>query len=311
MYPGLTEEICVPLLEKISKLKLNKNFYVGYSPERINPGDKKNNFYHIKKIVSGSNLLSLNFIDELYKSILKNGTFRARSIKVAEAAKISENVQRDLNISLMNELSLIYSKLGIDTTDVLKAMKTKWNSLNFVPGLVGGHCISVDPYYLTYKSEKLGYPPKVIHSGRKVNEFIPKYVIKNLVKILNKRKKNFTKVKIGIFGLTFKENCKDFRNSKVIDMIYELKRHKLSVLVKDPVISKRDFLKQYPKIKFMNKNDKIDVLILAVPHNNFKKFNIKKITNFFKNKTKPILIDIKSVFNKDKLRKSGFIVWSL
>ena len=311
VYPGLTEEICIPILEKISKFKLNKNLFVGYSPERVNPGDKKNNFVNIKKIVSGSDQKTLNFINKLYNSILKKGTFKAKSIKIAEAAKISENVQRDLNISLMNELSLIYSKMNIDTAEVLKAMKTKWNSLNFVPGLVGGHCISVDPYYLTYKSEKLGYKPEVIHSGRNVNELIPAYIIKNLLRILKNKNLNKRKIKVGIFGLTFKEDCKDFRNSKAVNIINELKKRNIKTIVNDPIISKTEFLDENKNVSFMKKSDKVDVVILTVPHSIFKSYSIKKIKNFYRNTSNPILLDIKSIYDKKALKESGFIVWSL
>lgn len=311
VYPGLTEEVCIPILEKYSKLKLNKNLFVGYSPERINPGDNQNSILKIKKIVSGSNIKTLNFLNKLYNSVLKGGTHKVKSIKIAEAAKISENAQRDLNISLMNELSLIYSKMDIDTNEVLKAMKTKWNALKFLPGLVGGHCISVDPYYLTYKSEKLGYRPSVIHSGRKINEFIPKYIIQKLIKILRNKKIDLNKIKVGVFGLSFKEDCKDFRNSKVINMINELQKKKVSTLLYDPIISIYDFKKIYKGMKFWKTKDKVDVIILSVAHKIFKNYSIAKLKTFFNNKEKPILIDVKSIYNKQKLEKNGFTVWSL
>lgn len=308
VYPGLTEEVCVPILEKYSALKFNKDFFVGYSPERVSPGER-NDFTNINKIISGSTIQATKFIFKLYKSIINADVHIASSIKVAEASKIVENVQRDVNISFMNEISLILSKLNIDTQEVLKAAKTKWNFLDFTPGLVGGHCISVDPYYLTYKAKQHNYKPQVILSGRNINQNMGKYVGKIVLKKINKIFKFKKKVEIGIFGLTFKENINDTRDSKVFDIINILYKKKLyKIHTFDPYLKKGDV--QLPKNVSLNKAvNKIDVLILAVPHKKFSKFNEKKIKNILRNK-ESLIIDIKGVINNKKI-KDNYNYWSL
>lgn len=309
VYPGLTDEISIPILEKKSKLKINKDFLVGYSPERVSPGDK-NDFTKINKIVSGSNLYATNLVYKIYKTIIKAKLFKTNSIKVAEASKIIENVQRDVNISFMNEVSLILSKLNINTQEVLEAAQTKWNFLNFTPGLVGGHCISVDPYYLTFKAKKHNYKPKVILSGRLINNNMGIYVA-NV--ILKKIKKNFykkkDKIKIGLFGLTFKENTNDLRDSKVFDIIKVLNKKKnIDLFAIDPFLKNKDVKNKF-KIKLNKKIKKLDVFILAVPHTQFLKFNYHKLKKILCNQSS-IVIDIKGIL-KDKKIKENFDYWSL
>ncbi len=301
VYPGLTEEYCIPTLEKISKLKCkttnklnnSKNiFYCGYSPERINPGDKKHTFENIPKIVSGSTNTIADFIKKLYSSVIKAKVYKTESIKVAEAAKIIENTQRDLNIALINEFSLIFNKMNIDTRSILKAASTKWNFLNFNPGLVGGHCISVDPYYLTYKALKLGYNPKLILAGRSINDDMGKYIAEVAKSNLIKNKKN----NILIMGLSFKENCSDLRNSQVYN-IYKILKNKNKIDLFDPLVSKSDVIKKYK----ISKKDKLktnyyNLIIIAVGHNYFKKMGIKKISGFLKKESSKKIIDVKGIF---------------
>jgi len=308
VYPGLTEEKCVPFLEKFSGLKFNADFFVGYSPERISPGDGKD-IKNINKVVSGSNPKTAKFVYDLYKKIIKAKVYKAISIKVAEASKVIENAQRDINISFINEISLICSRIGISTSDVLEAANTKWNFLNFKPGLVGGHCISVDPYYLTYKAKKLKYSPKVILSGRNINDQMGHYVARVLLKKLKKNNLKLSKCLVGILGVTFKENCNDLRGSKVLDIIKTLKKFKIKLNVYDPVVSKKDFNKHYPKLKIKKINKKLDALIVAVSHKEFLKLNYTKINNMLKNENS-IVMDVKSIFN-DKRIKNKFDYWSL
>ena len=308
VYPGLTEEECVPVLEKYSDLEFNKDFFVGYSPERVSPGDSKD-LTNISKVVSGSNLKITNDIYSLYKKIIKAKVYKATSIKVAEASKVIENAQRDINISFMNEISLICSRLGINTSEVLEAANTKWNFLNFKPGLVGGHCISVDPYYLTYKAKKLKYSPKVILSGRKINDKMGYYVASILLKKLKKNNLKFSKCKVGILGVTFKENCNDLRGSKVLDIIKTLQKAKVKLQVYDPIVSTKDFNKSYPSLKIKKIHKKLDALIVAVSHKEFLKLNYTKIKNMLKNENS-IIMDVKSIFN-DKRIKNKFDYWSL
>ena len=296
VYPGTTKEICVPILEKYSGLKFNKHFYRGYSPERINPGDKKHTISRIKKITSGSNEKASKLIDGLYKHIISAGTYLAENIEIAEAAKVIENTQRDLNIALINEFSIIFNKMGIETMSVLKAAKTKWNFLPFEPGLVGGHCIGVDPYYLTHKAQIIGYDPKIILSGRKLNDSMGAYVVKNLKKLLKQNKKKLPNVKILIMGLSFKENCKDIRNTKVLDIYNGLKHITKQVDLFDPIVSKSEVKKVFGIFPTQNLyKNKYDAIILSVPHLSIKKMGIKEIRNLCK--TKGIIYDIKSVFN--------------
>ena len=296
VYPGCTEEDCIPILEKISGLKFNTDFYCGYSPERINPGDKKNTLINIKKVTSGSTREIAEFVDNLYKSIIKAGTYKAPSIKVAEASKAIENAQRDINISFMNELALIFDKMDIDTYDVLEAASTKWNFLNFKPGLVGGHCIGVDPYYLAHKSESLGYSPQVLLSGRRVNDNMGKFVVEKLNKAMIKRGIKLKESKILLLGITFKENCPDIRNTKVVDVYNELIEYGFKVDVFDPIAYKME-TQQELGIKLIDKTTSYDAIILAVAHLKFLEIELNKLK---KNKNS-ILFDLKDFFDRKNI----------
>lgn len=295
VYPGCTEEDCVPVLEQFSKLIFNKEFFCGYSPERINPGDKKNKLNTIQKVVSGSNQETLEKINELYSSIIDAGTFRATSIKVAEACKAIENAQRDVNISFMNELALIFDKMDIDTRDVLEAAATKWNFLNFSPGLVGGHCIGVDPYYLLHKSQQMGYNPQVILSGRTVNDAMGRFVASKTVKLMIKRGIRIVGSKVLVMGITFKENCPDTRNTKVIDVIDELKDFGVVVDVYDPCAIKSEVAAEYGIKLLQNLPDitKYDGIILAVAHDEFSGIDFSFVQD-----QRTILFDVKGVLDK-------------
>ena len=295
VYPGLTEEVCIPKIEKYSKLKINKDFYCGYSPERINPGDKKRTLSKIIKITSGSNLIASKIVDNLYKKIIKAGTFNVSSIKVAEASKVIENTQRDLNVAFVNELSMIFSKMNIDTEEVLDAANTKWNFQKFTPGLVGGHCIGVDPYYLTYKAKRLGLKPKIILSGRKVNNNMSKFITKKINNNI-KLKKNINS-RILIMGITFKENCSDIRNTKVIDLYNQLSKTNNIVDVYDPIVNKIEVKKIY-NLKLTNilKQNYYDAIVISVAHNLFKNIGIKKIRSYGKKKC--LIFDLKYLFDK-------------
>jgi UDP-N-acetyl-D-galactosamine dehydrogenase len=296
VYPGCTEEECVPVLEKESNLKFNIDFYCGYSPERINPGDKVNTLTKIIKVTSGSNENVANIIDNLYKSIIVAGTYKAQSIKVAEASKAIENAQRDVNISFVNELALIFDKIGIDTQDVLDAAGTKWNFLKYKPGLVGGHCIGVDPYYLAHKAESLGYYPQVILSGRRVNDNMGIFVANKVVKLLIQKGNVIRGARALILGVTFKENCPDIRNSKVIDIYNELLQFGLNVDVYDPFANLEEVSKEY-NIKLINKIAKYDAIILAVAHDQFLKLDF----NGIKKEKNSVLFDIKSILPKTEV----------
>ena len=296
VYPGCTEEDCVPILEEFSNLKFNKDFFCGYSPERINPGDKKNTLVNIKKVTSGSTPETANFVNNLYQSIIQAGTFKAPSIKVAEASKAIENAQRDINISFMNELALIFDKMNIDTYDVLEAASTKWNFLNFKPGLVGGHCIGVDPYYLAHKSESLGYTPQVILSGRRVNDNMGKFVVDKLNKAMIKRGLKLKGSKILLLGITFKENCPDIRNTKVVDVYNELIEFGFKVDVFDPEADKME-TQQELGIKLINKTTSYDAIILAVAHLKFLELDLKKLR---KDKN-TIVFDLKCFFDRKNI----------
>ena len=299
VYPGATEEDCLPILEKISKLSVNKDFFIGYSPERINPGDKKHRLPNIKKITSGSNIESAEFIDKVYRRIIIAGTHKAESIKVAEAAKVIENTQRDLNIALINELAIIFNLMNIDTEAVLKAAETKWNFISFRPGLVGGHCIGVDPYYLTHKSESLGYSPEIILAGRRLNDGMGSFVSSQLVKLLSKKNIKINLSKILILGLSFKEDCPDIRNTKVIDIINELIEYDCDVDVFDPWVDKGVAAKEYD-IDLLEdiQINYYDAIVIAVSHKQFKKMGIEKIKSF--GKQKHILYDLKYLFSADQ-----------
>ena len=298
VYPGATEEVCVPILEKYSGLKFNKDFFVGYSPERINPGDKKHTISNILKVTSGSNKSSSKFIDSLYSSIISAGTFLVSSIKVAEASKVIENTQRDINIAFVNELSKIFSRLNIDTFEVLEAAGTKWNFLNFKPGLVGGHCIGVDPYYLAHKSQELGYIPEMILSGRRINDSMGKFVVQEVVKLMIKKKININNANALVLGFTFKENCPDFRNTKVIDVINELNNYDIKTTVIDPQADINAVENEYGILinKKLKSNSKYDCLILAVGHKDFKNIKIKNIM-----KKNSVIYDVKGFFDKFKV----------
>ncbi|MCR8699231.1 nucleotide sugar dehydrogenase [Campylobacter ureolyticus] len=278
VYPGATEEECVPVLEKFSNLKFNEDFFCGYSPERINPGDKEHTITKIKKITSGSTKKVADIVDDVYASIIKAGTFKASSIKVAEAAKVIENTQRDINIAFVNELAMIFEKMHIDTTEVLKAAGTKWNFLKFNPGLVGGHCIGVDPYYLTHKAQELGYHPEIILAGRRINDNMGKYAANRVVKLMIKHDKKINKAKVLILGITFKENCPDIRNSRVIDVVKELKEFGCNVDVYDPWADKNEVLKEYNLNLIENLNlNNYDAVVLAVAHDEFKNLDFSNL----------------------------------
>jgi UDP-N-acetyl-D-galactosamine dehydrogenase len=294
VYPGCTEEDCVPVLEKYSRLEFNKDFYCGYSPERINPGDKVNTLTTIKKVTSGSTPEIAEEVDQLYKSIITAGTHKAPSIKVAEASKAIENAQRDVNISFVNELALIFDRMGIDTNDVLDAASTKWNFLKYKPGLVGGHCIGVDPYYLAHKAESLGYHPQVILSGRRVNDNIGMFVANKLVKIMIAKNHVISKSKVLILGITFKEDCPDVRNTKVVDIIKELKLYNIEVDVYDPHAVKVEVMNEYG-LKLLDEiSSSYDGIILAVAHRNFKNIDLKTILN-----TGGVIFDTKSFLDRN------------
>ncbi len=312
VYPGATEEECVPVLEKMSGLKSGEDFFVGYSPERINPGDKVHTFKSIIKVVSGQTPEVLEIVAEVYESVVEAGVHRAPSIKVAEAAKVIENSQRDINIAFMNELSIIFNKMNIETKDVLEAASTKWNFLNFSPGLVGGHCIGVDPYYLTHKAEQLGYRSQIILSGRRINDDMGKYVVENLVKKLIQQDVPVKDAKVGILGFTFKENCPDTRNTKVIDIVEELKEYGINPLISDPVADQSEAEHEYG-ISFVDLNylKELDALIVAVSHDEFKCLNSKQLKEMYANENKTILIDIKSTIPSQVTKEMSGIVWSL
>ena len=297
VYPGCTEEICVPILAKTSCLVYNKDFYCGYSPERIVPGDKINTLTSIKKVTSGSNPDVASFVDDLYSSIITAGTFKAVSMKVAEASKAIENAQRDVNISFVNELALIFDRIGIDTQDVLDAAGTKWNFLKYKPGLVGGHCISVDPYYLAYKAENLGYHPEVILSGRRVNDCMSTFISNKVIKMLIRVGKKILGSKILILGITFKENCPDTRNSKVVDVHNELVELGLDVDVYDYEADSKEVKKDYGIDLLKKINDKYDGILLAVSHKNFSRLNIEKL----KIDSKSIVYDLKGFLPRDQV----------
>lgn len=315
VYPGVTEDVCLPILETISGMKCGSDFKIGYSPERINPGDRKHRLKNIKKIVSGIDAETLDQVAAVYSTVVEAGIHKAPSIKIAEAAKVIENSQRDINIAFMNELSIIFHRLGIDTKSVLDAARTKWNFLPFSPGLVGGHCIGIDPYYLTYKAKMSGYDSQVILSGRRVNDSMGKYVAENAIKELIKAGMSIQESRIGILGMTFKENCPDSRNSKVNDIIKELREYNIEPLVCDPIADAREVRKLYginlsPISKFKNLN----ALIIAVAHDEFKRLSLSDISHMFwpdLPKSKCVLLDVKSIYSLDDLKKSGFLFWRL
>jgi UDP-N-acetyl-D-glucosamine/UDP-N-acetyl-D-galactosamine dehydrogenase len=335
VYPGVTEDICVPILEKESGLKCGVDFKVGYSPERINPGDKVHRLETIVKVVSGQDEETLDTVAKVYELVVEAGVHKAASIKVAEAAKVIENSQRDINIAFMNELSIIFNKMGIDTKAVLEAAGTKWNFLNFSPGLVGGHCIGVDPYYLTYKAEQMGYHSQIILSGRKINDDMGKYIAESIVKKMIKANKQINGAKVAIFGITFKENCPDVRNTKVVDVIKELEEYGVDVKVVDPQADKEDLWREY-RINLSEVEDikEMDAVIFAVPHDEFKDIQLEDVKLMFGtpgyvntevmnevaatsefeidiNRNDCVLVDIKGIFNRTDAEDAGLLYWRL
>ena len=310
VYPGATEEICIPVLERESGLKWKSDFYVGYSPERVNPGDKERTITTVTKVVSGDNQETLNMVADLYSQIIIAGVHKASSIKVAEAAKVIENTQRDLNIALMNELAIIFDKLGIDTLEVLQAAGTKWNFLPFRPGLVGGHCIGVDPYYLTHKAEMLGYHPEVILAGRRINDNMAGYIAQQIIKNLIKAGNPIKNAKVNILGITFKENCSDIRNSKVADLVRELKDYGCEVYVHDPVASNDETVHEYNiALTEWDALPVADALIAAVSHKEFQNASLNTVLS--KLKPNGVFGDVKSAFNQELISNLGFQVWRL
>lgn len=298
VYPGATEEVCIPVLEKISGLKFNEDFFAGYSPERINPGDKEHRVTNILKVTSGSTPKVADYVDQVYNLIIEAGTHKASSIKVAEAAKVIENTQRDVNIALINELALIFNKMGIDTEDVLKAAGTKWNFLPFRPGLVGGHCIGVDPYYLTHKAQAIGYHPEIILAGRRLNDSMGAYVVTQLVKGMLKKRIQVESAKVLVLGLSFKENCPDIRNTRIVDIISELKDYHIEADVYDPWINDEEAQNEYGIKPIQSlKQDNYDAIILAVAHDQFKEMGVTQIRAL--GKKEHILYDLKYVMDKE------------
>ena len=311
VYPGCTEEVCVPILEQVSGLIFNQDFHCGYSPERINPGDKVNTLTKIKKITSGSTVEVSRQVDDLYSSIITAGTFEASSIKVAEAAKVIENTQRDLNIALVNELSVIFGRLDIDTLDVLEAAGSKWNFLPFRPGLVGGHCIGVDPYYLTHKAEQVGYNPQVILAGRRINDNMAQYMVKKFVQRMIQNNIDVANSTVGLLGITFKENCPDIRNSKAIDIVTELQSWNINVVVVDPWADSNEVNKVYGlTLDELSEELKVDSLIVSVGHDQFRELSPVKLRQFCTGDL-PVLADVKSLFNKQDVVDQGFSVFRL
>nr|WP_279052465.1 Vi polysaccharide biosynthesis UDP-N-acetylglucosamine C-6 dehydrogenase TviB [Acinetobacter tandoii] len=311
VFPGATEEVCIPILEKVSGLKFNQDFFAGYSPERINPGDKVNTLTKIKKITSGSNAEVANIVDAVYASIITAGTHKASSIKVAEAAKVIENTQRDLNIALVNELSVIFDRIGIDTLDVLEAAGSKWNFLPFRPGLVGGHCIGVDPYYLTHKAEEVGYHPQVILAGRRINDNMARYVARNTIKLMLQNGIDVPRAKVGVLGVTFKENCPDIRNSKVADLIKELEFWGAQVVVADPWADADEVRHEYGiELGQVDAQNPVDSVIVAVGHNEFRSLSANELRSYVKCE-KPVLADVKSLFDRTEMLDAGFTVFRL
>lgn len=310
VYPGVTEDICVPILERISGLKCGDDFTVGYSPERINPGDKEHTFTKITKVVSGQDAATLDVVAAVYESVVIAGVHRAATIKVAEAAKVIENTQRDLNIALMNELSLIFDRMEIDTNSVLEAAGTKWNFLKFKPGLVGGHCIGVDPYYLTHKAEMLGYHPQVILAGRRINDGMGAYIGQQTIKQLIHAGHNVGKCTVTVLGLTFKENCPDLRNSKVIDVIRELQSFGLTVQVCDPAADTHEALKEYGvQLTPLDQLQQAEAVVVAVAHKEFAEFGVTDYQRLLKQD--PVVIDVKGLCNQVGFKAAGIRLWRL
>ena len=310
VYPGVTEEECVPVLERVSGLSCGIDFKVGYSPERINPGDKEHTFTKIKKVVSGQDAETLDIVARVYESVVTAGVHRAASIKVSEAAKVIENTQRDLNIALMNELAIIFDRMGIDTNDVLEAAGTKWNFLKFKPGLVGGHCIGVDPYYLTHKAEKIGYIPQVILAGRRINDGMGKFIAQRTVKEMIRAGHGIHGCTVTVLGLTFKEDCPDLRNSKVIDIIKELEDYGINVQVHDPLADYEEARHEYGvSLVAMEKLKPATAVVMAVAHKTYRDMSLEQLVGLMN--SNPVLIDVKGIYVPDILKKAGIRLWRL
>lgn len=309
VYPGCTEEVCVPVLEKHSGLKFNETFYCGYSPERINPGDKVNTLTKIRKITSGSTPETAKAVDDLYKSIIIAGTYPATSLKVAEAAKVIENTQRDLNIALVNELSVIFDRLQIDTIEVLEAAGSKWNFLPFRPGMVGGHCIGVDPYYLTHKAEEVGYHPQVILAGRRINDNMARYAARNVIKLMLQNGIDVARSRVGVLGITFKENCPDIRNSKVSDLVKELESWGVEVVVSDCWADPAEVQHEYGiKLAQISESEPVDALVVAVGHNEYRDLDPKELKKLCKTE-QSVLADLKALYSREAATEAGFTVF--
>ena len=311
VYPGVTEDVCVPILEKESGLKCGVDFKVAYSPERINPGDKVHRLTTIKKIVSGMDAETLDCVANVYSIVVEAGVHRAESIKVAEAAKVIENSQRDINIAFMNELSIIFNKMGIDTKAVLEAAGTKWNFLKFAPGLVGGHCIGVDPYYLTYKAEQIGYHSQVILAGRRINDDMGKYIAENVVKKLISADKHVKGARVAIMGFTFKENCPDARNSKVFDIYKELREYGIDPIVVDPIADPKDVMSHYG-VTLSDKSalNNLDAVVLAVAHDEYKQLTVSDMDKLY-GEGKKVLVDVKGILDRKEYETAGYSYWRL
>jgi UDP-N-acetyl-D-galactosamine dehydrogenase len=311
VYPGVTEEICAPILEQESGLVCGRDFKIGYSPERINPGDREHRLAKIRKVVSGMDAETLDCVARVYELVVEAGVHRADSIRIAEAAKVIENCQRDINIAFMNELSIIFNRMGIDTKSVLEVAGTKWNFLKFQPGLVGGHCIGVDPYYLTYKAEMLGYHSQVILAGRRINDGMGKYVAENCVKNLIVAGKNVKGANVAILGFTFKENCPDTRNTRVIDIVRELREYGINPVIADPTADAAEAKRLYG-IEFTDLNDicNMDAIVLAVGHDVFKSFSVSDLDRFF-GPGRNVLLDIKGIFSRRDFEDAGYVYWRL
>jgi UDP-N-acetyl-D-glucosamine/UDP-N-acetyl-D-galactosamine dehydrogenase len=312
VYPGCTEEDCVPVLERVSGMSFNRDFFAGYSPERINPGDKEHRFTTIRKVTSGSTPAVADLVDALYASVVVAGTHKAPSIKVAEAAKVIENTQRDLNIALMNELSLLFGRMNIDTLDVLEAAGTKWNFLPFRPGLVGGHCIGVDPYYLTHKAEKTGYIPQVILAGRRINDNMAAHVAHNTIKAMIKNGIDVKNATVGVLGLTFKENCPDIRNSKVFDIIREFRDYGVTVVAEDPHADAEELVHEHPDVNLgkISPEAPCDALVVAVAHDGYRALSPADLKARLKG-DRPVVTDVRSIYDRDALDAVAITSWRL
>ena len=312
VYPGTTEEICVPVLEETSGLKCGVDFKIGYSPERINPSDKIHTVRTIKKIVSACDKETLEAVAGIYELVVDAGVYRASTIRVAEAAKVVENSQRDINIAFMNELAMVFHSMDINTNEVIAAMKTKWNALDFYPGLVGGHCIGVDPYYFIYKAEELGYHSEIIMSGRKINDSMSDFVVASIIKKLIIADKKVKGAKVAVLGITFKENCPDIRNTKVVDIINGLKEYGVDVLVCDSVCDKEDVMRFYGiKLTDFSLLKNVDGVVLAVPHNEYKRIALDELKKLYSSEGGNVLIDVKGIFSQNDAEEKEFIYWSL